>query len=483
MIGIIDKATEPVVVNLPNRTIELDTLLINKHVTLSGCPGSQILLRKNSIVIEKESLIITETIIVSDTTRSVFEIHPGTQLKLLDCAIKTKPKYTQQAVCIHIWSSKDSRTGSAKIINTSFKGYFTHILCGRRSSVIIEECNFSSCNNSSILTINADHLSIKDSVFTDCEESNIEIRFTEPSSTDTKREVVICGNTLSNSKGNGIIICANEVSGTIVSNTSISIDKNILSLLKKDGIVLQNIDFHKEIFITSNEVKNCGKNGIAVINSYPEKILISKNAVTKCKGAGVYICKAVCEVSNCEILQNENCGIILKEIDIVLTDPKAHQITIHDSEIKNNKEDGIAIYSSKNLLALLENNNIEGNRKNGLRIDTNVVEGNTSDKCENVYKNAERKLKETGNITVKNGKIVFNKNGGILIKNSYLTLDYPTIQGNTHTALDIKGSYKKIKLTNKTLIHHKIVGKTILNGENIDIYKRKKICCTGCRII
>lgn len=396
--------------------------------------------------------------------------------------MRAEPRFTQQAVCVHLCSGKDLSAGSAKVVTTSFKGFFTHVLCGRNSTAVVEECNFSSCNNSSILTTNVGNLSVRDSVFDDCGESPIEVRFIEPIEKIMKREIIISGNSMSNSKGNGVIICSNEVADNAPGDASISVDRNTFSHLKRDGILLQNIAFHRELSITKNEVKQCGKNGIAVLCCYPE-VLVARNAVAECKGTGVYVQRAVCSVRDCEVVQNGGCGVLLKDVDIVLASSKEHQVVITNSKIKDNKEDGIAIYNSKNLLALIEGNEIDTNWRNGVRIDANPISGaSVDDTYEGVYRAAEKKIKSTGRIEIKDGQIIFNKKSGILVEDSYLIIDGPTIQANVSSALNIKGNYKKVKFTEKALKHRRIAGLVFNNGKFINIYNKPKSCCGNCNI-
>eukprot|EP00826_Nyctotherus_ovalis_P047546 TRINITY_DN5481_c0_g1_i11.p1 TRINITY_DN5481_c0_g1~~TRINITY_DN5481_c0_g1_i11.p1 ORF type:complete len:300 (-),score=68.04 TRINITY_DN5481_c0_g1_i11:153-1052(-) len=297
-----------------------------------------------------------------------------------------------------------------------------------------------------------------------------------------KREITISGNSMSNSKGNGVIICSNEVTDDASGDASISIDRNTLSHLKRDGIILQNIAFHKELSITNNEVRQCGRNGIAVLCSYPE-ILVAGNVVAECKGTGVHVQRGVCSVKECEIVQNGGCGVLLKNIDIVLASLKKHQVVISNCKIKDNKEDGIAIYNSKNLLALIEGNEIDTNWRNGVKIDANSISGaSVDDTYEGVYKAVEKKMKSTGHIEIKDGQIIFNRKSGILVENSHLIIDGPTIQANVSSALSVKGNYKKVRFTEKALKHHKIAGFVFNNGKVINIYNKPKSCCDSCNI-
>lgn len=140
-------------VNLPNTSIEIEGLVVTRHITLIGSPSFSIILKGGSITIkEGGKLDISETTIVSCTSKPVFEIIGNSELSLIDCTLTGNSKSDE--VCIHLHSNNEPPAGRVKVIASSFYMFFTHILCGKNASVNIESCNFSASMNSSILAIN-----------------------------------------------------------------------------------------------------------------------------------------------------------------------------------------------------------------------------------------------------------------------------------------------------------------------------------------
>eukprot|EP00826_Nyctotherus_ovalis_P064742 TRINITY_DN9504_c0_g1_i13.p1 TRINITY_DN9504_c0_g1~~TRINITY_DN9504_c0_g1_i13.p1 ORF type:complete len:496 (-),score=107.59 TRINITY_DN9504_c0_g1_i13:131-1618(-) len=468
---------ESVVLHLPTTGIEVRELVISRAVTLLGSPGSSLILKDKPILIkEGGSLHLSETTVEAFTSKFAFEVHSASELSLTDCAVSLRSDSTE-AIGVHLCSEGARLKATA----SSFAGFFAHVLCGRDSLAIIRNCSFTSCSNSSILAINPLLLEIKDSVLKDCGESSVEIRFTFEDSAvpEEKRVIYVKGNTLTGSRASGLIVCADKVAE--LDFLELLVEGNAISATGQEGIVLRNITFYKQVIISSNDVSKCGHNGISIVSSYPTskheiaEIVLEKNRVNNCEGAGVSVCDALCKIIECDITSNDKCGIFLTNMKT--STPELNQVLIAKSIISANRGNGLFMTDSKGSRVFLDDNRIERNKKAGVVINRCVVDDKPSSS-----QATGKSSHESGKISIRRGKVKHNKQNGLEIAHSSLFIDSVTVKSNVGYALKLEGNYREVKYSTKTLRAKNIVGPIISNGKLISIYHRKSPCAS-CTII
>lgn len=466
-----------VVLHLPNTGIEVSELVISRAVTLLGSPGSSLVLKDKPILIkEGGSLHLSETTVEVLSSKFAFEVHSASELSLTDCAVSLRSG-SAETIGVHLCSEG----ARLKAVASSFAGFFAHVLCGRNSLAIIRNCSFTSCSNSSILAINPLLLEIKDSALKDCGESSIEVRFTveDCAGPEEKRVIYVKGNTLTGSKASGIIVCANRAAQ--LDFLELLVEGNAISATGQEGIVLRNITFYKQAIISSNDINKCGRDGISLVSSYSTnkhkvtEIILEKNRVNNCEGAGVSVSDALCKIVECDITSNDKCGIFLTNMKTGT--PELNQVLIAKSVISANRGNGLLMTDSKGSKVLLDDNRIERNKKSGVVINRCVVDDKPSS-SQAVGKSSH----EPSKISIRRGKIKHNRQNGLEIAHYSLFIDSVTVKSNVGYALKLEGNYKEVKYSTKTLRAKNIVGPIVSNGRLISIYS-KKSPCASCTII
>eukprot|EP00826_Nyctotherus_ovalis_P040597 TRINITY_DN4017_c0_g2_i5.p1 TRINITY_DN4017_c0_g2~~TRINITY_DN4017_c0_g2_i5.p1 ORF type:complete len:495 (-),score=39.61 TRINITY_DN4017_c0_g2_i5:168-1607(-) len=458
-----------VIINLPNRAIELDGLVITKAVTLLGSPGSSIILKHDSITIQKEgSLQVTETAVETYSSKFTFEIQPGARLSLIDCAITCKNNSSAETIGIHVCSGSESEIGQVEVIASCFTGFFAHILCGKGSSAAIENCSFNACANSSVLAINPLQLEVKGSGFKDCNESSIEVRYTSGENEKEEKKsskVTIRGNTLAGSKANGVIVCADKVS--IFEFLELAIESNTIISAKLDGIVLRNITFYKKAIIASNDINECGSNGISIVSSYPikkQELTLGKNRVACCGKAGIYAFDSVCKIIEGDISHNTKSGILLTNMRMTPSD--IYQAVVTRLLVTENKRNGIEITDSGDCRIFLEDNVITKNRKTGIIINRQPE----------IQSASKSKLQYTGKVWIKGGKVKHNMWNGIEVTHNTLFLDSVVVKANVGYAVKLYGSYRDVRYSSRTIEQETIAGHILSNDKLVGLYNSSNPC-------
>lgn len=490
-------------ITLPNNNIELSGLIITRQISFIGSPGSVIKLKQGSIAIKDGSLSISETAILSYSPKPVFEVGTNSELKLLDCSLKANPGLASEAVCIYVCPDNNKQGGTVSLTACNFVGFFTHILLNKNSSLDLDNSSLSDSNNSNILAVNPAIFKVTNSTFDNSGQTPIEIRYTSAAVCDSKikREITIKENTISNSKISAVSICSETSIIPMVELPDIIIDSNVIFTTGQEGIVLKKLGSYKSIKISKNKISSCGTHGISLASMQQMSNLIelTNNSITTCKGNGISISDSNFRINQCSCIQNNEYGIVLRRIrpsQIEDLQSIPYQAIIQNCGISENREDGIAIFESNDSRILLDNNIIEWNAKHGLSISSIMQPTGGSPNnslstaaipivSDSNYSLSKKKGNIAGKVIIKNGKLQFNKIGGLQINNQRMSIDNLSIQSNGVYA--ISGDIDKIKFVGDTLEKKAIIGTVLCNGNNrIDIYKKKKStqCCgVGCSIL
>jgi len=473
---------------LPGTNIEIKDLTIIKKVTLLGSPGSSLILKGGSIIIKNEGeLHISETTIVSHTSKPVFEIIGNSKLSLIDCALTGSSD--SDGVCIHLYSNNESSAGCVKVIASCFYMFFTHILCGKNASVDIENCNFSESKNSSILAINPLSLKVKNSEFKNCIQSSIEIRYILADYKGNSSEVNIIGNTINNSKANGILICSDNTTDSPLEFINLTIERNEISKVTQEGIAINSIKFYKAITVSMNEISYCNNNGIYITSSYsliphnPPEIALKGNTIKECKAAGIFAFNSTCTITKSRITRNWCCGVIMANMRYI-GNINYCSIKILKSTISNNIGNGIQIVDSKDCNILFDSNIIENNSKTGVIINLTEEKNLTLSAADSemLTKLSKRKCNKIGNIWIKNGSVSHNESNGLEIFHGQLFLNSMNIKGNADCALKLYGNYKNVQYSDEIKRKKTITGYVMSNNKKVHIYHSSS-SCTICAII
>eukprot|EP00830_Metopus_es_P006707 TRINITY_DN16346_c0_g1_i1.p1 TRINITY_DN16346_c0_g1~~TRINITY_DN16346_c0_g1_i1.p1 ORF type:complete len:329 (+),score=21.55 TRINITY_DN16346_c0_g1_i1:412-1398(+) len=281
--------------------------------------------------------------------KPLFEIGNDVEVKLIDCMLRAEvmkktvedtlhPRVTSD-VCIHVQPQNEGMNGGKiQLVACSIINFFTHIISGSNSYVVLEDCGLSNSSNSSILAINPLHFEVHRSTFEDCGAAAIEIRWVQSLKRNTgslfseNREIIIQGNRILRSKTSGISLCsekmlANPKSATAenISLQSVLISDTSITECGTDGIIIKNATSNSKIKLERNRIMSNAGNGIFISSSMqkinaksnePYMIDLLDNYIEGCKLSGISIFDSSCQVTNCECALNAECGLLINNRNI-----------------------------------------------------------------------------------------------------------------------------------------------------------------------
>ncbi len=514
-------------VKLPGCEIELPEVVVKRPIKFLGSPGTQLVLKAGSIHI-KSALNIKEcTIIlkipadVPNSCRSLFKVYRNSKLELQDCHVKAEycvghPYYVAASenrvvisddICVELGIesaatpeseaedgqfegagsvSTKNAPGAALFTSCSFINFCTHVVAAKDCSVSIDKCGFFKCKSSALSVTNPVTLRVEGSTFEDCNDSGIEIKWTkDETKVDIKRLLKIEGNTVTESKGAGILILGDKIDSQPV-KADVFIKSNKIQSSKQDGICIKHLSCDT-IEMSHNTIFNTTSNGIGIYSSRAATFDLSHIISKENTFCGIYLQETACSIKNSECCNNGVSGIG------IVGNPTFHKhidenIAISDCNISCNKQSGVSLLDYHIGTVNITNCKLDENKDYGLFLSCNESpEKAAASQSTSVTTSGAGSIVPLpqSKVVLTQGQMRHNKKGGIYLSQQYTHIDSTLIKDNGEFAVYIptKNGEKDLAFAATTLMKKCISGHIGGRWGRITIYPSNSMCgCTVCNI-
>ena len=229
---------------LPNSEINLESLTINKPITIKGQQNSCLFINGGPILIDLENynkgmnnnpknfIKFSQMRILYDDSKVnkdkkitiLFKLHPSTFLELEDCDIgfqplsKTKSNKEKKSVAFLLSSNKTLENNKNKIdlnypnttilnlTNTRIHDFYQSIRSGQNCIANITKSAFLQNYGKAIVMINPISLKINESLFQNNMDNTVHVKYIEDNLFEEKRKIFINKNEFKNNIGNHVCI-------------------------------------------------------------------------------------------------------------------------------------------------------------------------------------------------------------------------------------------------------------------------------------
>ena len=406
---------------LPPSEISLESLTINKPITIKGQQNSCLFINDGPILIDLENyhkdarknsnnfIKFSQLRIVYNDSKvnkdkkitTLFKLHPSTFLELEDCDIgfqnnsKKKSNNEKKSVAFLLSSNKTPEDNNSNIIttiqnknilnptilnltNTRIHNFYQSIRAGQNCIVNITKSAFLQNYGKAIVMINPISLKINEAIFQNNMDNTVHVKYIEDCLYEEKRKIFINKNEFENTLGNHVCL---EGIKTAKLDLSLVITKNNFLKSNTDGVLVYDL-LYNFFEIGNNLFKKNQGNGLNIQKLFYNSIFLSlnkkiqyqaikikDNQFLENKGFGLFINDCIIEASSNQFTTNSQSGMFLCNISI--DDPKQGFCGIQKNNNYNNnlEEDNFSLLIKEVKRASnLMNNSFVENGENGLFI-------------------------------------------------------------------------------------------------------------------
>jgi len=510
------RATSVEAIKLPGCQIEVDELLISHSIRLVGCPGTELILVKNSVTIHSENspiqvyfkeCSITMRIPYDRTPdpRILFDVYEKASLHLLDCQLKTEyiqapdsyiisktspriafefgkdicvnirgveqnpplPGDINNKICYPVSPSNQNIGPSATIMSCAFLTFYNAVHVGNNGTLRLEKSGFFRAKGYAIYAINPYKMHVEGSKFENCLEGAIEVKWENTENSGPERIVKLENNDISNMKGH-VILSSGNSNNTV--NSTLEIIGNKIHLCKQDGIHLRKLAI-SSIEISQNTIQAVNGSGLNLYEVKCPNFDIKHCGIRENGGCGIYITESSCKIQNSDISLNGQSGISVTSHNSSKNEDPV-EISISECRANENAQHGITVVDIVNSTVMVSKSKIIGNKEYGLflfhtdNMSTAISQSLSSSVAIPIS------LKPIGRVVLSGGEISINKRGGVHISQLFTHIDGTNILDNGEYAiyLPMKRSEKYVAFAGSTIGNKCIQG--IVGGKwgRINIY-------------
>ena len=352
---------------LPNSEINLESLTINKPITIKGQQNSCLFINGGPILIDLENynkgmnnnpknfIKFSQMRILYDDSKVnkdkkitiLFKLHPSTFLELEDCDIgfqplsKTKSNKEKKSVAFLLSSNKTLENNKNKLdlnypnttilnlTNTRIHDFYQSIRSGQNCIANITKSAFLQNYGKAIVMINPISLKINESLFQNNMDNTVHVKYIEDNLFEEKRKIFINKNEFENTLGNHV--CIEGIKSPKL-DLSLVLTKNNFIKSNTDGVLAYDLLYN--FFEIGNNIfkKNQG-NGLYIQKSFYNKVFLSlnkniqyqpikikDNQYIENKGFGLFNNDCIIEAISNKFKLNRHSGMFLCNISV--DDPK-----------------------------------------------------------------------------------------------------------------------------------------------------------------
>ena len=403
---------------LPNSEINLESLTINKPITIKGQQNSCLFINGGPILIDLENynknmksnpknfIKFSQMRILYDDSKVnkdkkitiLFKLHPSTFLELEDCDIgfqplsKTKSNKEKKSVAFLLSSNKTLENNKNKLdlnypnttilnlTNTRIHDFYQSIRSGQNCIANITKSAFLQNYGKAIVMINPISLKINESLFQNNMDNTVHVKYIEDNLFEEKRKIFINKNEFENTLGNHV--CIEGIKSPKL-DLSLVLTKNNFIKSNTDGVLAYDLLYN--FFEIGNNIfkKNQG-NGLYIQKSFYNKVFLSlnkniqyqpikikDNQYIENKGFGLFNNDCIIEAISNKFKLNRHSGMFLCNISV--DDPKQGFNGIQNFNNNNNNnynliddDDFSTIIKEVKRSSNLLNNSFIENGENGL---------------------------------------------------------------------------------------------------------------------
>ena len=402
---------------LPNSEINLESLTINKPITIKGQQNSCLFINGGPILIDLENynkgmnnnpknfIKFSQMRILYDDSKVnkdkkitiLFKLHPSTFLELEDCDIgfqplsKTKSNKEKKSVAFLLSSNKTLENNKNKLdlnypnttilnlTNTRIHDFYQSIRSGQNCIANITKSAFLQNYGKAIVMINPISLKINESLFQNNMDNTVHVKYIEDNLFEEKRKIFINKNEFENTLGNHV--CIEGIKSPKL-DLSLVLTKNNFIKSNTDGVLAYDLLYN--FFEIGNNIfkKNQG-NGLYIQKSFYNKVFLSlnkniqyqpikikDNQYIENKGFGLFNNDCIIEAISNKFKLNRHSGMFLCNISV--DDPKQGFNGIQNFNSNNNNynliddDDFSTIIKEVKRSSNLLNNSFIENGENGL---------------------------------------------------------------------------------------------------------------------
>ena len=402
---------------LPNSEINLESLTINKPITIKGQQNSCLFINGGPILIDLENynkgmknnpknfIKFSQMRILYDDSKVnkdkkitiLFKLHPSTFLELEDCDIgfqplsKTKSNKEKKSVAFLLSSNKTLENNKNKLdlnypnttilnlTNTLIHDFYQSIRSGQNCIANITKSAFLQNYGKAIVMINPISLKINESLFQNNMDNTVHVKYIEDNLFEEKRKIFINKNEFENTLGNHV--CIEGIKSPKL-DLSLVLTKNNFIKSNTDGVLAYDLLYN--FFEIGNNIfkKNQG-NGLYIQKSFYNKVFLSlnkniqyqpikikDNQYIENKGFGLFNNDCIIEAISNKFKLNRHSGMFLCNISV--DDPKQGFNGIQNFNSNNNNynliddDDFSTIIKEVKRSSNLLNNSFIENGENGL---------------------------------------------------------------------------------------------------------------------
>ena len=404
---------------LPNSEINLESLTINKPITIKGQQNSCLFINGGPILIDLENynkgmnnnpknfIKFSQMRILYDDSKVnkdkkitiLFKLHPSTFLELEDCDIgfqplsKAKSNKEKKSVAFLLSSNKTLENNKNKLdlnypnttilnlTNTRIHDFYQSIRSGQNCIANITKSAFLQNYGKAIVMINPISLKINESLFQNNMDNTVHVKYIEDNLFEEKRKIFINKNEFENTLGNHV--CIEGIKSPKL-DLSLVLTKNNFIKSNTDGVLAYDLLYN--FFEIGNNIfkKNQG-NGLYIQKSFYNKVFLSlnkniqyqpikikDNQYIENKGFGLFNNDCIIEAISNKFKLNRHSGMFL--CNITVDDPKQGFNGIQNFNSNNNNynynliddDDFSTIIKEVKRSSNLLNNSFIENGENGL---------------------------------------------------------------------------------------------------------------------
>ena len=404
---------------LPNSEINLESLTINKPITIKGQQNSCLFINGGPILIDLENynkgmnnnpknfIKFSQMRILYDDSKVnkdkkitiLFKLHPSTFLELEDCDIgfqplsKTKSNKEKKSVAFLLSSNKTLENNKNKLdlnypnttilnlTNTRIHDFYQSIRSGQNCIANITKSAFLQNYGKAIVMINPISLKINESLFQNNMDNTVHVKYIEDNLFEEKRKIFINKNEFENTLGNHV--CIEGIKSPKL-DLSLVLTKNNFIKSNTDGVLAYDL-LYNFFEVGNNTFKKNQGNGLYIQKSFYNKVFLSlnkniqyqpikikDNQYIENKGFGLFNNDCIIEAISNKFKLNRHSGMFLCNISV--DDPKQGFNGIQNFNSNNNNinynliddDDFSTIIKEVKRSSNLLNNSFIENGENGL---------------------------------------------------------------------------------------------------------------------
>ena len=404
---------------LPPYEISLESLTINKPITIKGQQNSCLFINDGPILIDLENyhkdvknnsnnfikfcqlrIVYNDSKVNKDKKiTTLFKLHPSTFLELEDCDIsfqtpsKKKSNNEKKSVAFLLSSNKTpGNNGNNKNIihnsnllnptilnltNTRIHNFYQSIRAGQNCITNITKSAFLQNYGKAIVMINPISLKINEAFFQNNMDNTVHVKYIEECLYEEKRKIFINKNEFENTLGNHVCI---EGIKTPKLDLSLVLTKNNFKKSNTDGVLAYDL-LYNFFEVGNNFFKKNQGNGLNIQKSFYngvfftlnkniqyQPIKIKDNQFYENKDFGLFINDCIIEAISNKFSMNRQSGLFL--CNILIDDPKQGFSGLQKTNSNYNifEDDFSSIIKEVKRSSNLTKNSFNENGENGLFI-------------------------------------------------------------------------------------------------------------------